>query len=152
MKGRYITMGKKKSKKKKMSKEEKSVLDQIDYDIISQYNSIKEDTERFQYQLNKADRKTKKKYKKAVKEGKAFDMKNSKSVKKRKKIIKEMEERGFFARIMRLIEDCRPIIKLLSRCVGLLIAAILSVDLVKQTASKDTLSKMDKIFNIVMAV
>lgn len=145
-------MGKKKSKKKKMSKEEKSILDQIDSDIISQYNSIKEDTERFQYQLNKADRKTKKKYKKAVKEGKAFDMKNSKSVKKRKKIIKEMEERGFFARIMRLIEDCRPIIKLLSRCVGLLIAAILSVDLVKQTASKDTLSKMDKIFNIVMAV
>ena len=152
MKGRYITMGKKKSKKKKMSKEEKSVLAQIDSDIISQYNSIKEDTERFQYQLNKADRKTKKKYKKAVKEGKAFDMKNSKAVKKRKKIIKEMEDQGFFARVVRLIDDCGPIIKLLSRCVGLLIAAILSVDLVKQTASKDTLSKMDKIFNIVMAV
>lgn len=145
-------MGKKKSKKKKMSKEEKSVLAQIDSDIISQYNSIKEDTERFQYQLNKADRKTKKKYKKAVKEGKAFDMKNSKAVKKRKKIIKEMEDQGFFARVVRLIDDCGPIIKLLSRCVGLLIAAILSVDLVKQTASKDTLSKMDKIFNIVMAV
>lgn len=145
-------MGKKKSKKKKMSKEEKSILAQIDADIISQYNSIKEDTERFQYELNKADKKTKKKYKKSIKDGKAFDMKNSKSVKKRKKIMKQMEEQGFFARVMRLIEDCGPIIKLLSRCVGLLIAAILSVDLVKQTASKDTLSKMDKIFNIVMAV
>ena len=145
-------MGKKKSKKKKMSKEEKSILAQIDADIISQYNSIKEDTERFQYELNKADKKTKKKYKKSIKDGKAFDMKNSKSVKKRKKIMKEMEDQGFFARVMKLIEDCGPIIKLLSRCVGLLIAAILSVDLVKQTASKDTLSKMDKIFNIVMAV
>ena len=144
-------MGKKKHKKK-VTNEEKSLLAQIDSDIISQYNSIKEDTERFQYQLKKADKKTKKKYKKAVKEGKPFDMSNSKSVKKRKKMLKQMEEESFFTRVLRLIEDCGPILKLLSRCVGLLIAAILSVDIVKQTASKDTLSKMDKIFNTVMAV
>lgn len=145
-------MGKKKNKKQKKTEEEKSLLKEIDRDIISQYYSIKEDTERFQYELAKADRKTKKKYKKALKNGKPFSFVDNDSVKARKKILKEMEEEDFLSKATRLCKEFTPIMKLLGRCLALLIVAILSLDYVKATASKDTLSKLDQLFKLGMSI
>ena len=145
-------MGKKKNKKHKKTEEEKSLLKEIDRDIISQYYSIKEDTERFQYELAKADRKTKKKYKKALKNGKPFSFVDNDSVRSRKKILKEMEEEDFLSKATRLCKEFIPIMKLLGRCLALLIVAILSLDYVKSTASKDTLSKLDQLFKLGMSI
>lgn len=145
-------MAKKKKKKKHHNEEEKSLLKMIDQDIISQYYSIKEDAERFQYQLIHADQKTRKKYKKALKNGKPFSFTDNDSVKARKKILKEMENDDFLVRAEKLCNDFAPILKLLGRCLALLIVAILSVDSVKATASKETMSRLDRIFKIAMSV
>lgn len=145
-------MGKKKNKKHKRTKEEISLLKEIDKDIITQYYSIKEDTERFQYELAKADRKTKKKYKKALKEGKPFSFVNNDSVKARKKVLKEMEEEDFLTRATKICTEFAPIMKLLGRCISLLIVAILSLDYVKATASRETLSKLDTLFKLGMSI
>lgn len=143
---------KKKGKKKKTTMEEFSLLENIDKDIISQYSSIKEDIERFQYQLMLADKKTRKKYKKAMRTGKRFDLYDCDSVKTRKKIIKEMEQENFLTRIIKICEDFSPVLKLLGRCLALLLVAVLSFDSVKLRVNGETLTKMDKLFNMVMSI
>lgn len=145
-------MEKKKKKKHKYSDEELSLLENIDKDIFSQYRSIKEDTERFQYQLMVADKKTKKKYKKAIKSGKPFNFKDCDSVIVRKEILKEIDGSGLLSRIIYMYSEWSPIMKLLGRCIALLVAALLSVDIVKSTISKDNMDKLDKIFNLAMSV
>lgn len=144
-------MGKKK-KKHKYSDEEVFLLENIDKDIFSQYRSIKEDTERFQYQLMVADKKTRRKYNKAMKTGKPFNFKDCDSVKARKKVWKEIESSNLINRFMYLYQEWSPVMKLLGRCLALLIVAVLSVDMVKATISKDNLNKLDKLFNLAMSV
>lgn len=135
-------MGKKKKKKKK---EEFSVLNEIDKDILGQYADIKEDIEIFQYQLMEADKKTKRKYAKAVRKGKSFDLRNSDAVKARKKILKEMDNTNFITKVLKMFDDLGPILKILGRCVALLIMGILSIDSVKMSVNQQTMAKMDRI-------
>lgn len=143
---------KKKKKKQKHYDEDEDLLDSIDKDILSQYRSIREDVEAFQYQLMIADKKTKKKYNKALKTGKPFNFRECESVKARKKIIKEMEENSFIGRIMYLYTEWSPVVKLLGRCIALFVVALLSVDIIKSTISKDNLDKLDKIFKMSMSI
>lgn len=142
-------MGKKKKKKKK---EEFSVLNEIDKDILGQYADIKEDIEVFQYQLLEADKKTKRKYAKAIKKGKSFDLRNSDAVKARKKILKEMDDNNFLTKVLRMFEDLGPILRILGRCVSLLIVAILSIDSVKLSVNQQTMAKMDRIIAMGMSL
>ena len=63
-----------------------------------------------------------------------------------------MEEEDFLSKATRLCKEFTPIMKLLGRCLALLIVAILSLDYVKATASKDTLSKLDQLFKLGMSI
>lgn len=144
-------MGKKKKKKKK-HEEEIHVLKFIDSDIQSQYLGIKKDIEEYQYQIRYADRKTKKRYKKAMKTGKAFNYANSSSILTRRRVLKDMEEKQTLDQLINMFDDFAPIIKLIGRCVALLIIAILSFDSVKREIRPETLSKMDRIYSIAMSV
>ena len=147
-----INLGKKKKKKKKMSNEELSLLENIDFNIISQYKEIKEDIEDFQYQLARADRISRKKFKKAISKGKSFDYSNSPSILERKRIAKELEDKGTLDTIIKLFSDVGPVLKLLGRCVSVFILALLSMDFVKKSISTDTMSKLDTIFKMSMSI
>lgn len=145
-------MGKKKNKKKKQSKEELSLLEGIDQNIISQYRSIKEDIENFQYQLYQADRKTRKKYEKALRTGKPFDTINTPSIRKRKQITQKLEDDNFFDKVIRIMNEFGPILKLLGRLVSTFILALLSLDTVKRGIRPDTMKKIEQIFFMGMSI
>lgn len=150
-------MGKSKKKKKKKSREEEGLLEGIDKNLISQYYDVREDIENFQYQLYKADKKTRKAWEKAIKSGKPFVAVQSPSVKKRKEIMEQLGRKDghgedFLDKIIRLCRDMLPIMKILGRLVAALILAIFSIEDVKKCATPATLEKADKIFSIGLAV
>lgn len=139
-------------KKKKKHEEEIHVLKFIDSDIQSQYLGIKKDIEEYQYQIRYADRKTKKRYRKAMKTGKTFNYANSSSILTRRRVLNDMEEKQTLDQLINMFDDFAPIIKLIGRCVALLIIAILSFDSVKREIRPETLHKMDRIYSIAMSV
>ena len=144
-------MGKKKKKHKKHD-DEIHVIQFIDSDIEDQYNQIRKDIEDYQYQIKYADRRTKKKFKKAMKKGTQFDYMHSSSILTRKKILKDMEEKDTMDNLAKMFNDFSPVITLIGRCVALLIVAILSFDSVKRDIKPETLEKMDMVYKIAMSV
>lgn len=154
-------MSKKKIKKKKIKdvkferpvpKNERGLLANIDKNIVEQYLALEQDISDYQYQLYLADKKTKKKYKKYQKKGKLFYISDSPSVKKKMEIIKSMEENNFLEVCIKAFNDMRPILKLLGRTVALLLTALLSIDAIKRSIKPETMSMIDTIFNLSMAL
>ncbi len=135
-------------KKKKQSTE--SLLNLIDTDIMSQYRDIREDLDDFQYQLMVADRKDKKKYKKKMKKGKKYKYGNSKAEKVMEKRKNSVYSGSMTDDFLDTLNDLRPVITMTGRCTAVLLLAILSMKSVKVNASKNTLKKIDKIFEFGM--
>ena len=92
------------------------------------------------------------KYKKYQKKGKLFYISDSPSVKKKMEIIKSMEENNFLETCIKAFNDMRPILKLLGRTVALLLTALLSIDAIKRNIKPETMSMIDTIFNLSMAL
>ena len=135
-------------KKKKQSTE--SLLNLIDTDIMSQYRDIREDLDDFQYQLMVADRKDKKKYKKKMKKGKKYKYGNSKAERVMEKRKNSVYSGSMMDDFLDTLNDLRPVITMSGRCTAVLLLAILSMKSVKVNASKNTLKKIDKIFEFGM--
>jgi hypothetical protein len=135
-------------KKKKQSTE--SLLNLIDTDIMSQYRDIREDLDDFQYQLMVADRKDKKKYKKKMKKGKKYKYGNSKAERVMEKRKNSVYSGSMTDDFLDTLNDLRPVITMTGRCTAVLLLAILSMKSVKVNASKNTLKKIDKIFEFGM--
>ena len=74
------------------------------------------------------------------------------AVKARKKIIKEMDDNNFLTKVLRMFEELGPILRILGRCVSLLIVAILSIDSVKMSVNQQTMAKMDRIVAMGMSL
>lgn len=135
-------------KKKKQSTE--SLLNLIDTDIMSQYRDIREDLDDFQYQLMVADRKDKKKYKKKMKKGKKYKYGNSKAERVMEKRKNSVYSGSMMDDFLDTLNDLRPVITMTGRCTAVLLLAILSMKTVKVNASKDTLKRIDKLFEFGM--
>ena len=135
-------------KKKKQSTE--SLLNLIDTDIMSQYRDIREDLDDFQYQLMVADRKDKKKYKKKMKKGKKYKYGNSKAERVMEKRKNSVYSGSMMDDFLDTLNDLRPVITMTGRCTAVLLLAVLSMKSVKVNASKNTLKKIDKLFEFGM--
>lgn len=124
------------------------ILCKINNNIVKQYSGIKKDIEEYQEQIRYADKLTRRKLRRLQLKNKIFPLSNTKSVKVRKDIVGYMEEDGFLIRCIKLFMDFQPIIRILGSLVSLLITAILSLDIVKRSISKETLEIMDKLIKI----
>ena len=63
-----------------------------------------------------------------------------------------MENTGFIDRIIKCFDEISPIVKLISRLVAALIVAILSVSQIKGRINKNTLNKLQNIYEFAMSV
>lgn len=143
-------MGKHKKKKKKEPKY--SLISELDRDLMSQYDNMIEDIETYQYQIYLADKKTKKKNKKKHKKGCNDFYSVKPTIKARKKIVKDMEEKGYPNRFLDALGDVGPVVKLLGRLLAALLLAILSIDSVKKAIKPETLGLLDKVFSVAVSV
>lgn len=136
-------MGKGKKKKKK---KEFSIINEIDRNLISQFDEMVDDIETYQYQMYLADKKAnrKNKKKKKKKENGFYDVDDK--IKVRKKIVKDMEEKDYLSKFTEILKDIGPIVVIMGRLIAALILAILSIDSVKRTIKPETLAKMERVF------
>lgn len=134
--------------KKKKKKNTESLLSMLDADIISQYRDIKEDLEDYQYQLMVEAKKNRKKYKKKMKKGKKFDYNTIGQVRSRRK--NSVYSGSTINDIIETAEDLRPVVTMAGRCTAVFLLAVLSLKYVKVNASKETLRKIDKLFELGM--
>lgn len=143
-------MGKSKKNKKKKKKKEISIINEIDRNLISQYEMMIEDIETYQYQMYLADKKAKKKLKKKKKKENGFYDVDDK-IKVRKKIVKDMEEKDYLNQFTEILKDIGPIVVIMGRLIAALILAILSIDSVKKAIKPETLKKMDTVFRLAIS-
>ena len=153
-------MSKKKDKKKKKKKAAREYLlnqiKDIDIDdrwINSSYEELFDEIALYQYELYKTDKKYIKnmnKNKKKHKNGEGVFYSSCKPVKKRKKIVKKLEKKNFFDRIISFIETIKPLAKVISRLVVILIMSILNIPSVRDSITTSTMNKIDNVYRICM--
>ena len=125
--------------KKKMNKEFHRVLDEIEDYRIRMYEADKRSSR------NRKDRK------RINKEEAEFFI-NMDSIKCRKKISKKWQKTGFIDRIIELLNEASPFIKLLARAIASLITLFLSTPMIKEHISPKVISALSKVFDIAMAM
>ncbi len=140
------------SKKKNKKKNNGSLLTHIDNTLDKTYNSIIEEVQDLQYQLNMADQKARKKAKKKIKENPNYFDTSIERLEARKEVVKKIEGDNLLDRIQSLFKDMVPIVLVISRLIASLILAILSLDIVKTHINPNTLLKMQKIYQLTTSV
>ena len=153
-------MSKKKKKKQHKKAEARQYLmnqiKDVEFDdkwINSTYEDLFDEIALYQYELYKADRKyLENQYKKNKKHknGKSVFYTDSKPVKKRKKIIKKLEKKNFFDRAIHLLEELKPLAKLISRIVSILIITLLNIPCIKDKITTRTMNKIDGLYRVCM--
>lgn len=154
-------MGKKKNKKKKKNNEfvysgyangfiELSQKDKKG--LNKEFKRAIKDIESMQIKLMEADKKQDKKNKKKINKKEQEFYTSMSSIKARQKMGKKWEETGFLDKMIGLLQQAVPIIKILAKSLCCLLITFLSIDAIKQSISPDLLSKIMKVFNIAMAV
>lgn len=153
-------MSKKKSKKKQKKIAREHLLNQIkdihidDRWINDSYEELFDEIAIYQYELYKADKKfleNKSKKKNKHKKGKSVFYADSKPVKKRNKIVKKLEKKSFFDRVISLIDEIKPLAKVISRIVVLLLMSILNISTVRENISTSTMNKIDTVYRVCMS-
>lgn len=134
------------SKKKKKNKK-KEMYDFLDAQLDQKYiDSIKE-IELMKKDLKKAKKKSKKKkYKNGL--FKASDY----QIIARKRITNQMEDSNWFQRMYDILEELKPIVKIIARLIASLIVSILSIVDISKYIKPKTLHKLDKLYNFVMNI
>ncbi|MDE7090060.1 MAG: hypothetical protein K2O54_08070, partial [Prevotella sp.] len=123
----------KKSTKKKFAR----AIDDIQTYQMRMYEADKRQNRRDVRKINK-------------KEGEFYT--DMESIKCRKKIGKEWEKTGFVDRLIEIIREAAPIIKLIAKLVCSLIISFLSIEAVKRAISPRLLSKISILFDLASAV
>lgn len=139
-------MAKKKGKKKKNSVANYTMDDMLNY----QYLSLVDEINHYQAEIKRADKKGKKKALKAF-NGKGF-YPYEYELAARERVVNEMEGSGFIDRILKCFQEMAPIIQLISRLVAALVVAILSISQIKGRINKNTLKKLQNIYEFAMSV
>lgn len=142
------------SNKKKKHKQKKSIslLNEMDRSISKTYDSLIDEIEDLQIQLNIADQKAMKKAKKKMKKDPNYFKTSKERFEARKKVLAEMEQSSFLDKAENLLKDLAPIIVVIARLIATLIVSILSLDCVKTHINENTLSKMNRVYKIAMSI
>lgn len=137
------------SKKQKQSKG--NIILEIDKSLDKKYADMLEEIQYMQADIDRAERKAKKKAFKNMKKGNTF-YDASKPINVRKEVIKNMENRNFFERVTGIIQELKPICIIIARLVMSLIVSILSIDAVKYRISPKTLNAMRNVYDLAKSV
>lgn len=137
------------SKAKKQSKG--NIILEIDKSLDKKYADMLEEIQYMQADIDRAERKAKKKAFKNMKKGNTF-YDASKPINVRKEVIKNMENRNFFERVTGIIQELKPICIIIARLVMSLIVSILSIDAVKYRISPKTLNAMRNVYDLAKSV
>ena len=137
-------MSKKSKKKKHKNRTKNTPINFMDSAVDKQYDMLIDEIKEMQYRMEKSDKKKKKKNKHKHDSDTFFF--NNRSIKERKKIIKEMEDSNFFDRIRLTLQDIAPIVIIIAKLVAALIVAILSIDAIKKSISPNSLDKLQSIY------
>ena len=137
------------SKTKKQSKG--NIILEIDKSLDKKYADMLEEIQYMQADIDRAERKAKKKAFKNMKKGNTF-YDASKPINVRKEVIRNMENRNFFERVTGIIQELKPICIIIARLVMSLIVSILSIDAVKYRISPKTLNAMRNVYDLAKSV
>ena len=137
------------SKAKKQSKG--NIILEIDKSLDKKYADMLEEIQYMQADIDRAERKAKKKAFKNMKKGNTF-YDASKPINVRKEVIRNMENRNFFERVTGIIQELKPICIIIARLVMSLIVSILSIDAVKYRISPKTLNAMRNVYDLAKSV
>lgn len=141
------------SKKGKKSNRKKiQLLKEIDDSMNGTYQDIMDEISEYQYELNIAEKKARKKMKKNLKKDKSYVYDNSDRIEVRQRIIKSMESSDFLNRVESSFSQTGTVIITICRLVAALILAILSFEPIKALISKSSLNKMSSVYNFAMSV
>lgn len=124
--------------KKKIDKEFKKALKEIEDMRISMYEADKKH----------ANRKTRKK----INKEEAVFYTNMDSIKCRKKITKKWEKEGFLEKMISLLQEVSPFVQLLARALASLITMFLSTPFIKEHISTSMIDKITIVYDIAMAM
>ena len=137
------------AKKHKQSKG--NIIIEIDKSLDKKYADMLEEIQYMQADIDRAERKAKKKAYKNMRNGNTlYDA--SKPINVRKEVIKNMENRNFFERVTDIIQELKPICIIIARLVMSLIVSILSIDAVKYRISPKTLNAMRNVYDLAKSV
>ena len=137
------------SKAKKQTKG--NIILEIDKSLDKKYADMLEEIQYMQADIDRAERKAKKKAFKNMKKGNTF-YDASKPINVRKEVIRNMENRNFFERVTGIIQELKPICIIIARLVMSLIVSILSIDAVKYRISPKTLNAMRNVYDLAKSV
>lgn len=127
-----------KKSKKKLDKEFRKALEEIEDMRIEMYESDK--------------KKKKRSERKKINKEEAVFYTNMDSIKCRKKIAKKWEKDGFMDHMVDLLREVSPFVQLLAKALASLITLFLAIPFIKQHITPGILSKITMVFDIVMAV
>ena len=136
---------------KKHKKPKGNIILEIDKSLDKKYADMLEEIQYMQADIDRAERKAKKKAFKNMRKGNTF-YDASKPINVRKEVIKNMENRNFFERVTGIIQELKPICIIIARLVMSLIVSILSIDAVKYRISPKTLNAMRNVYDLAKSV
>lgn len=142
----------KKNKHKDPESKGPSILEGLDSTIDEQYKEIVTEVEDIQYEIYLADKKKYQKQRRKMKKKGRGSFYAPHSAKARKAACKRITADKIFNGIKKIFEELKPLWLLLARVVRLIICAILSMDIVKRKISKQTLDKLQSLYNFCLAV
>lgn len=119
--------------KKKLNKEFKEILDEIEISRI---------------QIYEADKKAKHKERKKINKQKGEFYTDMEAIKCRAKLAKKWEKHGFLDRLLEVFKMTLPIISQIAKTFCSLIITFLSIDKIRYTIKPKTLSKICTAFNV----
>lgn len=136
---------------KSKKKQEDNVIYQFDKTIDQKYVGLLEEIQFMQADIQREERKARKREKKRMKKGNTFYDPRA-EIRVRQRVIREMEGNNFFDRVIAAVNDLRPICMMIARLVMSLIVSILSIDAVKYRIKPDTLNRMHSVYNVAHQV
>ena len=144
-------MGKKK-KQKKDDSPALMILREVDETLEHQHEDIMQEIEELQYRLYIEDQKAKKKIRKELRKNPQRFSSSHERINVRRKIIGEMESTNLLERIQIFFNKIGPMVVLVGRLVATLINMLLSITEVKVWLKPETLSKINKVYNVATSL
>lgn len=132
--------------KDKAKKKQPTMDDMLDY----QYMSVVDEIKYYQAELERADKKAKKKAMKKFKGDKFYPFEYQLAA--REQVITEMEGSSLLDKCVRIFHEIKPIVKMISRLIASLIVAILKISAIKGRIKKPTLAKLESVYTLAMQV
>ena len=136
---------------KKRKKKNPNLLYEVDKDLDKRYIELLDEISLMQADIKRAEKKERKKAIKDLRRGNMLYCVEE-PIDVRKRIIKQMEGNNFLDRVSETIRELKPVCLIIARLVMGLIVSILSVPAVKYRIKTETLSTMNKVYELAASV